>query len=95
MYFYTMKKFIIERTIPGAGTFTTAELAEIAKKSNAVAFELGIPYHWVHTYVTEDKLFCVHIAPDMETIQKHSDMGCFPVDKIYEVKEIFDSSYEK
>jgi len=89
-----MKKFIIERTIPGASEFSKSDLAEIAKKSNAVAFELGIPYHWVHTYITKDKFFCVHVAPDEATVLKHSQMGCFPVDKIYEVEDIFDSSYE-
>ena len=90
-----MKKFIIERTIPGAGSFTPEDLAEIAKKSNAVAFELGIPYHWVHTYVTDDKFFCVHVAPSEEIVRKHAAMGCFPIDKIYEVKEIFDGSFDK
>jgi len=90
-----MKKFIVERTIPGAGTFSSEDLAELAKKSNAVAFELGIPYHWVHTYITSDKFFCIHVAPDEATVLKHSAMGCFPVDRIYEVVEVFDGSFEK
>ena len=89
-----MKKFIIERSIPGAGEFSKEDLAEIAKKSNAVAFELGIPYHWIHTYITKDKFFCVHVAPDMETVIKHAHMGCFPIDHIYEVEAMFDSSFE-
>ena len=87
-----MKKFIIERNIPGAGSFTHADLVEIAKKSNAVARELNTDYHWIQTYVTEDKLFCVHIAPDEETVRKHAAMGCFPVDKVYEVATIIDPS---
>jgi hypothetical protein len=90
-----MKKFIIERSIPGAGEFSADDLAELAKKSNAVAFELGIPYHWVHTYITKDKFFCIHIAPDKETVIKHAQMGCFPIDEIYEVEAMFDSSHEK
>ena len=85
-----MKKFIIERTIPGAGALTPEELAEIAKKSNAAIGDLGKSYHWVHTYVTDDKLFCVHVAQDKETILKHSALGCFPVDKVYEVHETID-----
>ncbi len=89
-----MKKFIIERSIPGAGEFSKEDLAEIAKKSNAVAFELGIPYHWIHTYITKDKFFCVHVAPDKETVIKHAHLGCFPVDQIYEVEAMFDSSFE-
>ncbi len=85
-----MKKYVVERTIPGAGQMTPAELTEIAKKSNAVIGELGKPYHWLHSYVVDDKIFCVHIAPDEETIRKHAALGCFPVDKVYEVKTIID-----
>ena len=87
-----MKKFVIERTIPGAGQLTRAELAEIAKKSNAVVTELGRPYHWIHSYVVEDKIFCVHIAENAETVMKHASLGCFPIDKIYEVQEMIDST---
>jgi hypothetical protein len=87
-----MKKFIIERSIPGAGSMTQTELVEIAKKSNAVISELGKPYHWLQTFVTEDKLFCVHVAADKETVLKHGAMGCFPVDRIYEVRDVIDAS---
>jgi hypothetical protein len=71
------------------------ELAEICQKSNAVIRDLNKPYHWIHSYVAGDKLFCVHIAPDMETVIKHSDLGCFPVDKVYEVQEVIDPTTAK
>jgi hypothetical protein len=90
-----MKKFIIERTIPGIGSMTAEELSELAQKSNAVIRDLNKPYHWVESYVAGDKLFCIHIAQDEETIKKHAALGCFPVDKVYEVQSIIDPTTEK
>jgi hypothetical protein len=89
-----MKKFIIERTIPGIGEMTREELSEIAQKSNAVLRDFNTSYHWLHSYVAGDKLFCVHIAPDKETVLKHSAMGCFPVDQVYEVQSVIDPTTE-
>ncbi len=71
------------------------ELSEIAKKSSAAIKDLGKPYHWVQTYITDGKLFCIHIAPDLETVLKHSALGCFPVDHVYEVQHIIDASTGK
>jgi len=71
---------------------TASDLSEITKKSLAVGAELDKPYHWIHSYVVEDKIFCVHVAPDMETIMKHSAMACFPIDRVYEVKHMIDPS---
>lgn len=90
-----MRKFIVERTVPGAGNLTPADLSEIAKKSQAAMNDLGKPYHWVQTYVVRDKLFCVHVAQDEETVRKHSALGCFPVDQVYEVVDIIDASNAK
>ena len=87
-----MKKFIVERTIPGAGAMTQKELTQITRKSSAVAHEIDKPYHWVQSFVTEDKIFCVHIAPDKETVLKHSEIGSFPVDAVYEVCNVIDPS---
>lgn len=85
-----MKKYIIERQLPGAGRLTMAELKAIAKTSNEVIDELEAPYHWIETYVTDNKLYCVHIAPDRETVLAHARKGGFPVDSISEVRYVMD-----
>lgn len=84
-----MPRYIIERTVPGASHLTKAELADIAGKSNSVVSDLGVPYTWLHTYVAGDKLYCVHDAPDAETVAKHGANGGFPVDSITEVVDVF------
>lgn len=85
-----MKKFIIERTLPGAGKLTDEELRAIAIRSSAVINGLEAPYHWIQTFVTDNKLYCIHIAPDRETVLEHSSQGGFPVDNIAEVRTIID-----
>lgn len=85
-----MKKFIIERELPGAGKLTHAELQAIAAKSCSVVEGLSAPYHWVETFVTDNKLYCVHIAPDEATIREHAKRGGFPANKISEVKSMMD-----
>lgn len=87
-----MKKYIIVRTIPGAGQLDIADLSEISKKSCAAVRDLGKPYHWVQTFVAGDKMYCIHIAPDEDTVRKHSDLGCFPVDSITEISHVIDAS---
>ena len=90
-----MKKYVIERTVPNAGALSKEELAEITKVSIQAINDLGKQYHWIETFVVEDKLFCVHIAPDEETVREHSALGCFPIDRIYEVKSMIDpTSYQ-
>jgi Protein of unknown function (DUF4242) len=85
-----MKKFIIERDLPGAGKLTASELKSISVKSCDVVNSLDAPYHWLETFVTDDKLYCVHIAPDRETVIEHAKQGGFPVTKISEVKNVID-----
>ena len=85
-----MKKYIIERQLPGAGALTMSELKAIARKSSEVIEELGEPYHWIETYVTDNKLYCVHIAPDRETVLEHARRGGFPIDCIAEIRYIMD-----
>jgi len=87
-----MKKFIIERQLPGAGKLTAAELQAIAAKSCSVIDGLDASYHWVQTYVTDNKLYCVHIAPDCETVLEHARRGGFPVDNIAEVMSMMDAT---
>ena len=73
-----MKRFIIEREIPGASDLTEEQLAEIAKTSNAAVASLGVPTRWVNSYVAGDKVYCVHEADDEETIREHARRGGFP-----------------
>ncbi len=85
-----MKKFVIERNIPGLGNMTAEELQDITSASNAVLDGMDAPYHWVQSFVTGDKLYCVHIAPDEETVREHARRGGFPADRVEEVKSIID-----
>ncbi len=84
-----MKRFIIEREIPGAGELTEAQLAEIAVTSNAVVDTLGVPYRWITSYAAGDKVYCVHEAEDAETIREHARRGGFPADVVAVVANEF------
>ena len=88
-----MKKFIIERNIPNAGNLSKEELAAITAKSCDVVTDMGKPYHWIHSYVADDKVYCVHIAEDEATVREHAERGGFPVDNIMEVHDIIDPTY--
>lgn len=85
-----MKKFIIERNIPGLGNMTAQELHSITSASNAVLNEMKAPYHWVQSFATDDTLYCVHIAPDEDTVREHARRGGFPADRVVEVTSIID-----
>jgi len=85
-----MKKFVIERDLPGAGQLTQAQLQEIAITSCAAIDTLDAQYHWIQTFVAGDRLFCVHIAPDEATVRRHAKEGGFPVTRVSEVIAIID-----
>lgn len=87
-----MKKFIVERKLPGAGNMTPEELQEISKTSVAVISILGKPYTWIQSFVTEDKIYCIHEAENEEAIREHSKCGNFPVHTIEEIKAVIDPS---
>ncbi len=87
-----MRKFVIERDIPGASKLSEAELKAITEKSCAVATQMGHPYHWVQSFVAGDKFYCIHIAPNEEKIREHAELGGFPVTSISEVHAIIDPS---
>ena len=77
-----MKRFIIEREIPGASQLSEDQLAEIARTSNAAAASLGVPYTWVTSYVASDKVYCVHETDDEDAIREHSRRGGFPANAV-------------
>jgi hypothetical protein len=85
-----LKKFIIERTIPGVGGRSPEQIRELASKSNSVLAQLGPKIQWKESYVTDDKIFSVYIAENQELIKEHARIGGFPVDKITEVKMVMD-----
>jgi hypothetical protein len=85
-----MKKFIVERKLPGAGNMTEEELQAISNTSNAVITVLGKPYKWIQSFVTEDMIYCIHEAEDENAIREHARCGNFPVNKIEEIKAVID-----
>lgn len=85
-----MPKFIIEREIPNAGALSPAELQTISQRSCAVLRELGPGIQWIQSYVTEDKITCVYLAPNAEVIREHARRGGFPADRVLEVVTIID-----
>ena len=84
-----MKRFIIEREVPGASELSPADLAGIAKTSNEVVATLGVPYNWVNSYVAGDKIYCVHETGDVETILEHARRGGFPANTVSVVANEF------
>ena len=87
-----MPKFMIERELPGAGQLSAEELHGISQQSNKVLAELGPDIRWLSSYVTDDKIYCVYVAPDEDIIQEHARCGGFPADKISKVSAVIDPS---
>ncbi len=85
-----MPKYVIERGIPGVGQLSPAELQAISQKSCSVLNEMGPQIQWVQSYVTDDKIYCVYIAPDEQAVRTHAEKGGFPADSISEVRSIID-----
>ena len=81
-----MKKFIVERHIEGLGNMTEEELQAITRKSNETLKGMNAEYHWVESFVTDNKMYCVHMAPDEMTVREHARRGGFPVNRVSEVK---------
>lgn len=85
-----MPKFIIEREIPGAGKLSAQELQAISQKSSSVVSAMGPQIQWRESYVTQDKVYCVYIAPDEETVREHARRGGFPADRVSRVSSMMD-----
>ncbi|MBI2187244.1 MAG: DUF4242 domain-containing protein [Acidobacteria bacterium] len=84
-----MPKFVIEREILGAGTLTDAQIQDISQKSCGVFRQLP-QVQWLHSYVTDNKIYCVYIAPDAEAVREHARRGGFPADSVNTVRRIID-----
>lgn len=87
-----MPKFVIEREIPGAGAMSEEELRQAALKSLETLRELGPHIQWLHSYITDNKFYCVYIAPDEETILKHAEMAGIPANRISRVRHLLDAA---
>lgn len=85
-----MPKYVIEREIPGAGTLTADELKAISQKSCGVLRQMGPQIQWVESFVTDDKIYCVYVAPNVEAVRQHAEMGGFPANRISEVRRMID-----
>ncbi len=85
-----MPKYVIEREFSGAGKLSAQELQGISQKSCDVLNEIGPQIQWVQSYVTDDKIYCVYIAPNEEMVREHAQKGGFPANRISEVKSVID-----
>ena len=85
-----MPKYIIEREIPGAGSLTPQDLQAISQKSCNVLSNMGPRIQWLESYVTDDKVYCIYIAPDEATIRTHAEQGGFPAQRVSRIKSVID-----
>jgi hypothetical protein len=85
-----MPKYVIERELPGAGALSAAQLQGIAQKSCGVLRNLGPQIQWLHSYVTEDRFYCVYLAADEDTVREHARRAGFPADRVTAVRCLID-----
>lgn len=85
-----MPKFVIERDIAGAGKLPGQELQAISQKSCAVLQSMGPKIQWVQSLVTDDKIYCLYVAPDEETVKLHAQKGGFPANSVARVRSVID-----
>ena len=85
-----MPKYVIERNIPGAGKLTAQDLKAISQKSCGVLRNMGSQIQWIQSYVTDDKVYCVYIAPNEEMVREHARQGGFPADSVSAVRTVID-----
>jgi hypothetical protein len=85
-----MPKFVIERQIPGAGKLTASDLKSISQKSCGVLSSMGPQIQWIHSYVTDDRIYCVYQAPNEEMVRKHAEQGGFPANRVDRVHTVID-----
>ena len=85
-----MPQYVIERDIPGAGQWTEDQIREVSLKSIDVLDAMGPKIQWLHSYVTDDKLYCVYLAPDEDAVREHANRGGFPANRISAVRKLMD-----
>jgi len=85
-----MPKFVIEREIPKAGALTQEQITGISQTSCSVLKSIGPQIQWIESFVTDDKIYCIYIAPDEATVRQHANMGGFPANSIAQVRRMID-----
>lgn len=85
-----MPKYVIERSLPGAGSLSDQQIHDISAKSNDVLASMGGRAQWQHSYVTDDKIYCVYVAEDEAAVREHAEKGGFPADSVAAVRRIID-----
>jgi hypothetical protein len=85
-----MPQYVIEREVPGAGKMTQAQIEVMSRKSIDVLDGLGPKIQWLHSYVTDDKIYCVYLAPDEATVREHAKRGGFPANRVSAVRRLID-----
>ncbi|SOD19210.1 DUF4242 domain-containing protein [Nitrosomonas ureae] len=85
-----MPKYIIEREIPGAGALTPQDLQAISQKSCGVLSNMGPRVQWLESYITDDKVYCIYIAPDEAAVRAHAEQGEFPANRVSRIKTVID-----
>ena len=85
-----MPKYVIEREVPGAGKLSSAEIQAISQKSCSVLNKMGPQIQWLHSYVTDDKIYCVYIAPSEQAVREHATQGGFPANRISAIRRVID-----
>lgn len=90
-----MPQFVVERNVPGAGSLTEEQLRELSMRSLETLNEMGPQIQWLHSYVTEDKVYCVYLAPDEDTIREHARRVGIPADRVSAVRRLLDPAVIK
>ena len=85
-----MPKFVIERDLPGAGKLSAADLKAVSQKSCGVLSKMGPQIQWIHSYVTDDRIYCVYLAPNEDAVRQHAREGGFPANRISQVRSIIE-----
>ena len=85
-----MPQYVIEREIPGAGSLTEEQIREVSLRSIAALDSIGPQIQWLHSYVTEDKVYCVYLAPDEETVREHARRSNIPANRVAAVRRLID-----
>lgn len=85
-----MPKYIIEREIPGAGSLTPQDLQSLSQKSCGVLSNMGARVQWLESYITDDKVYCIYIAPDEAAVRAHAEQGEFPANRVSRIKTVID-----
>ena len=87
-----MPQFVIEREMPGVGTLSEAQIRDVSLQSLTILKEMGPQIQWLHSYVTEDKIYCVYLAPDEDSIREHAHRAGIPADRISAVRRLIDAA---